>query len=169
MGVTSWAKKKIREKVEGYKEERQFKHDVEAKAKTEFRKGYEEGRVTSARARGKAVGSGRTVQGITGRGVVGKVSGFAEGAGKGLQRYDDVFGVSGGGGFGGVGSMGFFGDEGRRKQPSQRVTKVSKSGTVTISEPTQASQQEQDPWGMGGGNLGLGATNKKKDKHPLAF
>jgi hypothetical protein len=181
MGLTKWAQNKIHEKVENYKQERQEHQEQRKTAQAEYKRGFNENVKTSSYERGKAEASERygkhsESKGRT-QGVTGRISGASKGVSRGLENYGDVF-LGKGGGFGGGGlgdfggSGGFFGgEESPRKMAPQRVTTVSRSGTVRITEPApqrDRHEESDDSFWMGGS---IGDSNRKKgrERHPLEW
>ena len=170
MGLTKKIQEKVHEKWEGYKQERAHQGEVRKKEKAEFKRGREEARVKTAYERGKASisGSSKKTSG-KGQGVTARVGQVASGVGKGLESYDTVFGVTGKGGGGGFGIGWGLGGEQPKKAPPQRITRVSKSGTVTISEPAEQhekAREQEDPYA---GFWNVAPEGKKKKQSSYDF
>ncbi len=162
MGVTSWAKNKIKQTVSNIQAERAYNKEQQLTRRNQYDKGYQEGQYK----RGLAEGSGQIVpaarqtpQGSTRRTASWNPDWKAAG---------DVFGSGGGGGMFG------YGNDRPKAPPPMRTTRISKSGHVTITEPYERKQAmiQRDPaedfWGTPGA---VGGSRKKgsKERDPYDF
>ncbi len=154
--VSSWASGKIKESMANAKAERT--HNIEHKKA--LRAEYERGELSTAYKRGQAGQPARSTGSY-------KMSGGARSV-----QSNDFFGGAGmiGGGLGLGGDFFGGGQAPARKQLPTTVTKVSKSGAVTIVREEVPQQKKQLDDGFGGfwGTPQHGS-GKKGEKHPYDF
>lgn len=116
------------------------------KFKQEVYDAEQKGRLAGAKQ--KAYERGKQ-SGYGGNGAASRIGGALNTVGTSLSNAEKAFGFdsytrgrsSSGGGFGGFGKLDFgLGFDQKPEKPPQRITKVSKSGAVTIIEPVETKQ-----------------------------
>ena len=161
-GIATKIIEKIRERREEHKKEREERKQERQEEIKVQREAQHQERIRQAKERGRRAIQQRESYHEPVRRKAGR---FAEGYKRSTEKY--LISKPKGSGFG-TGQYWDLtgGSKPKKKLPPQRVTKVSKSGTVTITEPVEKKPEQKEPynnfWDL---TYATSPNQKKKERH----